>query len=136
MTLNAYLDGWLALLRTRVQPTTHRSYDDMIHSELRPLLGTGMRRGELLGPTWEDLDLTVPPAVAPGVHPPRRAAVAPGHDHRPVAPPSAAHSPTHETGSDQPPAYLDRIRPATSPRATRATPHARLSRYPDRWPQR
>ena len=60
MTLNAYLDGWLALLRTRVQPTTHRSYDDMIHSELRPLLGTGMRRGELLGLTFEDLDLTVP----------------------------------------------------------------------------
>ena len=39
MTLNAYLDGWRKLLRTRVQPTTHRSYDDMIHSYLRPLLG-------------------------------------------------------------------------------------------------
>ena len=39
MTLNAYLDGWLELLRSRVQPTTYRSYDDMIHSYLRPLLG-------------------------------------------------------------------------------------------------
>ena len=39
MTLNAYLDAWLALLRTRVQPTTYRSYDDMIHSYLRPVLG-------------------------------------------------------------------------------------------------
>ena len=39
MTLNAYLDGWLELLRARVQPTTYRSYDDMIHSYLRPLLG-------------------------------------------------------------------------------------------------
>ena len=39
MTLNAERDGWLVLLRTRVQPTTHRSHDDMIHSELRPLLG-------------------------------------------------------------------------------------------------
>ena len=46
MTLNAYLDGWLALLRTRVQPTTHRSYDDMIHSYLRPVLGS-CRVGEL-----------------------------------------------------------------------------------------
>ena len=46
MTLDAYLDEWLALLRTRVQPTTHRSYDDMSHSYLRPVLG-GCRVGEL-----------------------------------------------------------------------------------------
>jgi integrase len=46
MTLDAYLDAWLALLRTRVQPTTYRSYDDMVHSYLRPVLG-GCRVGEL-----------------------------------------------------------------------------------------
>jgi len=46
MTLNAYLDAWLALLRTRVQPTTYRSYDDMVHSYLRPVLGP-CRVGEL-----------------------------------------------------------------------------------------
>ena len=30
LTLNAYFDEWLGLLRTRVQPTTLRSYTDMI----------------------------------------------------------------------------------------------------------
>lgn len=39
---------WLTLLRTRGQPTTYRSDDDMIHSEVRPrdreLPGRGARR--------------------------------------------------------------------------------------------
>ena len=30
LTLNAYLDEWLGLLRTRIQPTTLRSTTDMI----------------------------------------------------------------------------------------------------------
>ena len=30
LTLNAYLDEWLGLLRIRIQPTTLRSYADMI----------------------------------------------------------------------------------------------------------
>lgn len=46
MTLDAYLDGWLALLRTRVQPTTLRSYTDMADAYLRPRLGP-LRIGEL-----------------------------------------------------------------------------------------
>ena len=46
MTLDSHLDVWLELLRTRVQPTTYRSYDDMIHSCLRPVLGS-CRVGEL-----------------------------------------------------------------------------------------
>ncbi len=32
LTLDAYLDEWLGLLRTRIQPTTLRSYADMIHA--------------------------------------------------------------------------------------------------------
>jgi len=39
LTLDAYLDEWLTLLRTRVQPTTWRSYQDMIRGYLRPELG-------------------------------------------------------------------------------------------------
>lgn len=34
--LNAYLDGWFALLRTRVQQTTWRGYDAMARIYLRP----------------------------------------------------------------------------------------------------
>jgi integrase len=39
MTLDAYLDEWMDLLRTRVQPTTWRGYDDMSRAYLRPGLG-------------------------------------------------------------------------------------------------
>lgn len=46
MTLDAYLDEWLALLRTRVQPTTLRGYTDMANAYLRPRLGS-LRVGEL-----------------------------------------------------------------------------------------
>ena len=53
MTLDAYLDEWLALLRTRIQPTTFRGYDDMINAYLRPGLGQ-LRVGEL---TVHQLDL-------------------------------------------------------------------------------
>jgi integrase len=46
MTLDAYLDEWLALLRTRVQPTTLRSYTAMADAYLRPRLGP-LRIGEI-----------------------------------------------------------------------------------------
>jgi integrase len=46
MTLNAYLDEWLALSRSRVKPSTWQSYDDACRAYLRPALG-GCRVGEL-----------------------------------------------------------------------------------------
>jgi integrase len=39
MTLNAYLDEWLALSRSRVKPSTWQSYDDACRAYLRPVLG-------------------------------------------------------------------------------------------------
>ena len=39
MTLNAYLDQWLALSRSRVKPSTWQSYDDACRAYLRPVLG-------------------------------------------------------------------------------------------------
>jgi hypothetical protein len=46
MTLDASLDEWLALLRTRVQPTTLSSYTAMVEAYLRPELGP-LRIGEI-----------------------------------------------------------------------------------------
>ena len=43
MTLDAELDAWLALLRTRIQPTTFRGYDDMINAYLRQALKETVR---------------------------------------------------------------------------------------------
>ena len=39
LTVDRYLDRWLTVLRTRVQPTTWRSYDAMARIYLRPHLG-------------------------------------------------------------------------------------------------
>jgi hypothetical protein len=39
LTVDRYLDRWLTVPRTRVQPTTWRSYDDMARIYLRPHLG-------------------------------------------------------------------------------------------------
>jgi integrase len=38
-TLDEYLDEWFALQRTRIEPTTWRSYHDMARACLRPQLG-------------------------------------------------------------------------------------------------
>jgi len=53
MTLDAYLDQWLALARTRVQPTTWQTYDRQARAYLRPGLGA-CRIGDL---TVRDLNL-------------------------------------------------------------------------------
>jgi len=53
LSLDAYFDEWLGLLRTRIQPTTLRSYTDMIDAYLRPVLGE-CRISEL---TVQQLDL-------------------------------------------------------------------------------
>lgn len=39
-TLDAWLDEWMILQRTRLEPATWRSYDDMARIYLRPSLGT------------------------------------------------------------------------------------------------
>ena len=39
MPLDAYLDEWLALMRSRVQPTTWASYQALCRAYLRPHLG-------------------------------------------------------------------------------------------------
>ena len=58
MTLDTYLDEWLELLRMRVQPTSHRSYVDMIDSYLRPGLG-GCLVGDLTVPRLHDHFVTL-----------------------------------------------------------------------------
>jgi integrase len=52
LTLNAYLDEWLALQRTRIEPTTWANYRLMARYYLRPFLGE-RRLSEL---TVRDLD--------------------------------------------------------------------------------
>jgi hypothetical protein len=68
LTLNAYLDEWLALQRTRIEPTTWANYRVMARYDLRPFLGE-RRLSEL---TVRDLDR---------------------HDHGHLRPRAAGHGP-------------------------------------------
>lgn len=39
LTVDAYLDEWVALLRTRIRPTSWTSYVDILDAYVRPRLG-------------------------------------------------------------------------------------------------
>jgi integrase len=96
----------------------HHPQDRELHDLWRVALGTCMRRGELLGLRWEDLDLDVPQLRVAAALLSGRAVAAQGHQDPPG--PHAPPRPRHRRGAGA----------ATSP-GTRPVP-ARV--HPVRWP--